>query len=106
MPSGMETIQESLTHLKNVLGPMAKKKDQSINKRLAYVVEMIERVAGQYVDLAADVSRKMQVLEDEIVVLKKAIVNVPKGGGSSKSKLPELKSFGGTRSSKELENFF
>lgn len=26
MPSGMETIQESLTHLKNVLGPMAKKK--------------------------------------------------------------------------------
>ena len=41
MPFGTETIQESLTHLKNILGPMAENKDQSINERLAYVVEMI-----------------------------------------------------------------
>lgn len=67
---------------------------------------MIERAAGQYVDLAADVSRKMQVLEDEIVVLKKAVVNILGVGSSSKSKLLEPKSFGGTRSSKELENSF
>jgi len=84
---------------------MAENKDQSINERLAYVVEMIERAVRQYVDLAADVSRKMQVLEDEIAILKKTVVNIPRGGGSSKSKLPEPKSFGGTRSSKELENF-
>ena len=84
---------------------MAENKDQSINERLAYIVEMIERAVRQYVDLAADVSRKMQVLEDEIAILKKAVVNVPGGGDSSKSKLPEPKSFGGTRSSKELENF-
>jgi len=106
MPSGnMESIRERLSHLKIVLGPVAEKEEQSMNEKLAYAVEMAERVAGQYVDFAADVSRKFKDLEGEIAVLKKAVVNIPGSGGSSKPRVPEPKSFGGVRNSKELENF-
>lgn len=34
------------THLKNVLSPIDENKDQSINDRLVYTVEMTERSAG------------------------------------------------------------
>ena len=106
MPSGnMESIRERLSHLETVLGPVAENEEQSMNEKLAYAVEMAERAAGQYVDFAADVSRKFKDLESEIAVLKKAVVNIPGSGGSSKPRVPEPKSFGGARNSKELENF-
>jgi len=105
MPSGMEAIRERLTHVETVLGPLAENKNQSVNDKLAYAVEMAERAAGQYVDLAAEVSSKMQILEGEIAVLKKAVVSAPMGSGSSKPRVPEPKLFCGARSSKELENF-
>jgi hypothetical protein len=105
MPSGnMESIRERLSHLETVLGPVAENEEQSMNEKLAYAVEMAERAAGQYVDFAADVSRKFKDLEGEIAVLKKAVVNIPGSGGSSKPRVPEPKSFGGARNSKELEN--
>jgi hypothetical protein len=44
MPSSMETIRERLTHIERVLGPLAEKENQSVNDRLAYVVEMEKRV--------------------------------------------------------------
>ena len=84
---------------------MAEDENQSMIEKLAYTVEIAERAAGQYVDLAAEMSRKFNDLEGEIPVLKKAVVNIPGGGGSSKPKVPEPKSFGGARNSKELENF-
>ena len=101
----MEAIRERLTHVETVLGPLAENENQSVNDRLAYAVEMAERAAGQYVDLAAEVSSKIRILEGEIAVLKKAVVSAPMGGGSSKPRVPEPKPFCGARSSKELENF-
>jgi hypothetical protein len=47
----------------------------------------------------------LQVVEDEIYVLKRAVTNISKGGGMSKPKLLESNPFGGGRSSKELENY-
>ncbi|XP_061956833.1 uncharacterized protein LOC133678522 [Populus nigra] len=102
---GMEAIRERLTHIETVLGPLTENENESVNDRLAYAVEMAERAAGQYVDLAAEVSSKIQILEGEIAVLKKAVVSTPMGGGSSKPRVPEPKPFCGARSSKELENF-
>jgi rubrerythrin len=49
----METIQERPTHLENLIGPIAKDEDHSINDRLEFAIEMEERAAGQYVKLAA-----------------------------------------------------
>jgi hypothetical protein len=46
MPSDMETIHERLALLENILGPVAGKKNQSVNDRLAYAVEMAETAAG------------------------------------------------------------
>jgi len=83
MPSGMEAIRERLSQVETILGPLAENETQSVNDRLAYAVEMAERVAGQYMD-AAEVSSKIQILEGEIAVLKKAVVSTPTGGGSSK----------------------
>ena len=40
-------------------------------EKLAYTVEIAERAAGQYVDLAAEMSRKFNDLEGEIVVLRR-----------------------------------
>jgi hypothetical protein len=99
MPFGMETIRERLTHLENVLGPVVENKNQSVNDRFVYAVALAERAAGQYVDLAAEVSRKIQVLEEKIAVLKRAVTTVPTGDGTSKPKLLEPKPFGGVRSS-------
>jgi hypothetical protein len=45
------------------------------------------------------VSRKIQVLEEEIAVLKRAVTTVPTGDGTSKPKLLEPKPFGGVTSS-------
>jgi hypothetical protein len=56
---------------------VAENEEQSMNEKLAYAVEMAERAAGQYVNFAADVSRKFKDLEGEIVVLKEAIVSIP-----------------------------
>jgi hypothetical protein len=39
------------------------------------------------VDFAADVSRKFKDLEGEIAVLKKAVMSIPRGSGSSKPKI-------------------
>jgi len=47
----------------------------------------------------------LQVVEDEIYVLKRAVTNIPRDGGTSKPKLLEPNLFGGGRSSKELENY-
>jgi hypothetical protein len=105
MPSDMETIHERLAHLENILGLVAENKNQSVNDRLAYTIEMAETAAGQYVDLAIKVSCKIQVLEEEVVMLKRAVRTVPTGGGKSKPKLPKPKPFGGASNSKELENF-
>ena len=105
MPSDMETIHERLAHLENILGLVAENKNQSVNDRLAYTIEMAETAAGQYVDLAIKVSCKIQVLEEEVVMLKRAVRTVPTGGGKSKPKLPKPKPFGGVSNSKELKNF-
>ena len=66
---------------------MAENEEQSMNEKLAYAVEMAERAAGQYVNFAADVSRKFKDLEGEIAVLKKAVMSIPRGSGSSKPKI-------------------
>ena len=66
------------TYLENVLSPIDKNKDQFINDRFVYAVEMTKRSVGWYVDLVAYVSHKMQVLEDEIVFLKRVVANVPR----------------------------
>ena len=47
----------------------------------------------------------MQVVNEELVVLKQAVATASGGVGSSKPKVPELKAFGDARSSKELENY-
>jgi hypothetical protein len=66
---------------------VAENKEQSMNQKLAYAVEMVERAAGQYVNFVVDVSRKFKDLEGEIVFLKKAVVSIPGGSGSSKPKI-------------------
>lgn len=73
---------------------------------LVYIVKMVKRVVRQYVNIVTEISNKTRVLQDEIVVLKKAEMNIPASGGSSKSKLPKPKSFEGAKSSKKLGNFF
>jgi len=73
----MEAIRKRLSQVETVLGPLAENKTQNVNDRLAYAVEMAERAAGQYVDLAAKVSSKIRILEGEIAVLKKAVVSAP-----------------------------
>ena len=40
----METIQERPTHLENLIGPIAKDEDHSINDRLEFAIEMEERL--------------------------------------------------------------
>ena len=47
----------------------------------------------------------MQVVNEELVVLKQAVAAASGGVGSFKPRVLELKAFGGARSSKELENF-
>jgi len=101
----MEAIRKRLSQVETVLGSLAENKTQSVNDRLAYAVEMAERAAGQYVDLAAEVGSKIRILEREIAVLKKAVVSAPTSGGLSKPRVLEPKPFCGARSSKELENF-
>jgi len=105
MPSGTETIRARLTHLESVMVPLVENKNQFVNDRLAYAMEVAKRAAEQYVDLAAEVSRKIQVLDREIAVLKRDVVTVLISDGTSKPRVPEPKPFDGTRSSKELENF-
>jgi hypothetical protein len=85
--------------------PLVENKNQFVNDRLAYAMEVAKRAAEQYVDLAAEVSRKIQVLDREIAVLKRDVVTVLISDGTSKPRVPEPKPFDGTRSSKELENF-
>jgi len=105
MPSGTETIRARLNHLESVMVPLVENKNQFVNDRLAYAMEVAKRAAEQYVDLAAEVSRKIQVLDREIAVLKRDVVTVLISDGTSKPRVPEPKPFDGTRSSKELENF-
>ena len=88
-----------LTHLGSVLGPLAKNKNQFVNDRLTYAVEMTERAVGQYVDLVAEVCLKIQVIDGEIKVLKRDVVTVLTGGDTS-PRVPEPKPFGGARSFK------
>jgi hypothetical protein len=47
----------------------------------------------------------LQVVDEELVVLKQAVGAASGGVGSSTPKVPKLKAFGDARSSKELENF-
>ena len=101
----METIRERLTRLEAVVGQIPEHEGSSLNERLELAMELVESAAGQYVELAEDASRKLQVLNEEISVLRRAVSNIPAGVGSSKPRLPEPKPFDGVRSSKELENF-
>jgi hypothetical protein len=47
----------------------------------------------------------LEVAEETIAILKWPVTNTPIGVSTSKPKVPKLKSFGGVRSSKKLENF-
>ncbi|KAK3014253.1 hypothetical protein RJ639_008469 [Escallonia herrerae] len=54
-----------------------------------------------------DWESKFQELQDRVELLSRAVVNTPAGGAehSSRPRVPEPKSYGGARDTKELENF-
>ena len=105
MLAGMETIRERLLHLEGWMGDILNDEDRSIQDRLDLAMEIADKAAGQYVELTVEISKKLQVVDGELVVFKHAVATASGGVGSSKPKVPKLKAFGGARSSKELENF-
>jgi hypothetical protein len=68
-------------------------------------MEITKKAAKQYVELAAEMSRKLQAVDAELAVLKQAVAAASGGACFSKSKVLEPKQFDKVRSSKELENF-
>ncbi|XP_059663489.1 uncharacterized protein LOC132309170 [Cornus florida] len=70
--------------------------------------EQLTRISED-VELLTDVFKKnLKDLEDEVSLVKRAIHGSSRGGGdplSQKIKVPDPKSFSGTRNAKELENF-
>jgi hypothetical protein len=72
---------------------------------LKEAIESAERAKSSYISLAKESSEQMEAVEETITILKQAITNTPIGVSTYKPKVSEPKSFGGARSSKELENF-
>jgi len=105
MPAGMETIRERLLRLEGWMGEIPDEEDRSVQDRLELAMEIAEKGAEQYVELAAEMSRKLQAVDADLAVLKQAAAAASGGAGSSKPKVPEPKPFDGVQSSKELENF-
>jgi len=58
MLAGMETIRERLLRLEGWMGDIPDKEDRSVQDRLELAMEIVEKAAGQYLELAAEMSRK------------------------------------------------
>jgi hypothetical protein len=101
----METIRERLLRLEGWMGEIPDEEDRSVQDRLELAMEITEKASEQYVELAAEMSRKLQAVDVELVVLKQVVAAASGGAGSSKPKVPEPKPFDEVRISKELENF-
>ncbi|XP_059668777.1 uncharacterized protein LOC132313854 [Cornus florida] len=74
---------------------------EAIKEQLTRISEDVESLTDVFKKILKD-------LEDEVSLVKKAIHGSSRGGGnplSQKIKVPDPKSFSGTRNAKELENF-
>ncbi|XP_038979221.1 uncharacterized protein LOC120109561 [Phoenix dactylifera] len=64
---------------------------------------------SEYRELVTRLMDRLKTLEDEVIILKRAVVNNPSTSANqeapSKVRVPDPKSFAGSRDSKELENF-
>lgn len=69
-------------------------------------IESVEWAESLYISLAAETSDRLEVAEEAIAILKKAVANIFVGTCISKPKVLELKPFDRVRSSKEFKNFF
>lgn len=106
MPFGMEVIRETLACLEGLIGPIHEYKDCLINDKLELVMEIIKKASGKYVELVAEIYRKLQVIKDDIFVLKMKVACVPICECTSRLKLSAPKAFNGVQSPKELGNNF
>jgi hypothetical protein len=72
---------------------------------LKEAMENAGRVESLYISVEAELSERLEAVEETISILKRAITNTLIGVSTYNPKVPKLKSFDGARISKELENF-
>jgi hypothetical protein len=68
-------------------------------------MKSVVRDESLYISLVVELSERLEAAKETIVILKRAVTNISSGVSTSKSKVPELKSFGRATSYNELENF-
>ena len=92
-----EVISIDMANLKLAFDGLTK----DVAEKLGSVMEDVDALVGELKGRIAN-------LESELSLLKRAVstTSMHSEGGPSKIKVPESKQFGGTRSAKELENFF
>jgi hypothetical protein len=59
MSTGMETIRERLLRLEGWMGEIPDEEDRSVQDRLELAMEIAKKAVEQYVELAAEMSRKL-----------------------------------------------
>ena len=75
---------------------------------MAELVTFVDSAKAKHDDLeklVLDVVGDVQTVKDETTLIKRAMNSPSEAGSSSKIKVPEPKSFNGSRNAKELENF-
>ena len=126
MAGGNDTLKDRVTRIEDFLG--APVTDNAVNLAVQveqlrlelmelreafshHAKEMEERTETSVRDMVAlsdSIKAKLEDLDGELVLVKRAIINAggtSEGGAVQKIKVPEPKSFQGSRSAKELENF-
>jgi len=68
-------------------------------------MKSVVRDESLYISLVAELSERLEAAKETIVILKRAVTNISSRVSTSKSKVPELKSFSMATSYNELENF-
>lgn len=117
MVFGMNALKERVTWLENLVGEPTDE-NHSLTDRLDVVASgflaLETSTADRFKEVMADMltisdawKDKLQNMEDELSILKKAVCGHSNSGESthSKIKVPNPKAFGDAHNAKELENF-
>lgn len=105
MPTSMEAIRERLSRIEVLIGSIEKGEDHSILDKPRETIESAERVESLYINLALQMSHRLDVVEESIAILYRAVTNTHNGVSHSKPKLLKPKPSDREISSKEFGIF-